>query len=93
MFRKNPGRFELWHVKDVESLKQKDPNTPPGQRRANFVPIGQGEIDYKAYFAETKLAGLKAFAIEQDNAAEGGRDSLAAARANYEGLLKVLSSR
>jgi sugar phosphate isomerase/epimerase len=91
MFQKHPGRYELWHVKDEVGLKNIDANSRPGTRRATFVPIGQGEIDYKAMFAMAKLAGLKYYVIEQDNAAQNGADSMAAARANYQGLFKVLS--
>lgn len=91
MFRRNPGRFELWHVKDVAGLKNADPNTPPGRRRGTFIPIGQGEMDYKTLFANARLAGLKYFVIEQDNAGQNGGDALADARANYQGLVKVLS--
>jgi hypothetical protein len=33
MFRKNPGRFELWHVKDAK-YKELDPNQTPSQAHA-----------------------------------------------------------
>jgi sugar phosphate isomerase/epimerase len=91
MFRKNPGRFELWHVKDVIGLKSIPPDTPPGRRRGKFVPIGQGDVDYKSIFANARQAGLQHYVIEQDNAAENGADSMAAARANFDGLMKVLA--
>lgn len=91
MFEKHPGRFELWHVKDEVGLKSIDPSTPVGQRRATFIPIGQGELDYKVLFAKAKLAGLKHYAIEQDNAGQNGADSMKAARENYQGLQKVLA--
>ncbi len=91
MFRKNPGRYDLWHVKDVVGLKDADPAAPPGRRRAKFIPIGQGEIDYRTMFASAGLAGLKYFVIEQDNAGQASGDSLADARANFQGLVKVLS--
>ena len=79
MFRKNPGRFELWHVKDVA----KDSNS--------FVPVGQGKIDYRAYFEHAKQAGLTHYVIEQDNATEHGANSMAAAKASFEGLHKTLA--
>jgi sugar phosphate isomerase/epimerase len=91
MFQKTPGRFELWHVKDAIGIKSMDPSMTPGQRQrgAYLVPVGQGEVDYKAIFASAKLAGLKHFVIEQDNAAAWG-NSMAAAKASYQGLMKVL---
>jgi sugar phosphate isomerase/epimerase len=91
LFREHPGRFELWHVKDQVGLKTIDPALPTGRRRATFVPIGQGEVDYRPIFDQAKLAGLKHYVIEQDNAAQNGADSMAAARANFQGLMKVLS--
>ncbi len=91
LFREHPGRFELWHVKDEVGLKSIDPSLRTGRRRARFVPIGEGEVHYKPIFAQAKLAGMKHYVIEQDNAAENGADSLAAAAANYAGLIKVLS--
>jgi sugar phosphate isomerase/epimerase len=91
MFQKSPGRFELWHVKDATGIKSADPRLTPNERRkvAKLVPVGQGEIDYHAIFAKADQAGLKHFCIEQDNAAEGG-DSMAAAKASYQGLTKEL---
>jgi sugar phosphate isomerase/epimerase len=91
LFKNHPGRFELWHVKDVADLDKLDMTQIPSRRRATFIPIGQGQIDYKPIFKAAKTAGLKYYVIEQDNAAANGADSLAAARANYQGLLKVLS--
>lgn len=91
LFRKHPGRFELWHVKDVADLDKLDMTQIPSRRRATFIPIGQGQIDYKPIFKAAKTAGLKYYVIEQDNAAANGADSLAAARANYLGLLNVLA--
>jgi sugar phosphate isomerase/epimerase len=55
------------------------------------VPVGQGEIDYKLVFGSAKLAGMKHYVIEQDNAAEHGADSMAAARASFEGLTRILA--
>jgi len=91
MFRKNPGRYELWHVKDAVGLKGLDPKLTPNERRGKtkLVPVGQGEIDYKAIFAKADQAGMKHFAIEQDNAAESG-DSMASAKASYDGLRRLL---
>jgi sugar phosphate isomerase/epimerase len=92
MFKKNPGRFELWHVKDARGIKNMDPkfNQRERMRAAMLVPIGQGEIDYKPFFANAELAGMKHFCIEQDNAADWG-DSVAAAKVSFERLSKILA--
>jgi len=87
MFRKNPGRFELWHVKDVKGLKD---GAPQDLRTAKLVPVGTGEIDYKTIFKNADLAGMKHYCVEQDNAAESG-DALGAARTSYQNLIRTLS--
>src|SRR5215472_967607 len=91
MFRKNPGRFELWHVKDAKGIAAMTPNMTQGERMqaAKLVPVGEGEVDYKPLFANAKLAGLKHFCIEQDSAVEG--DSMAAAKTSYINLKRILS--
>src|SRR4051794_4681747 len=92
MFAKHPGRFELWHVKDALGIKNADPKLSPSQRQraAKLVPVGLGEVDYRAIFGAAKQAGMKHFLIEQDNAAEWG-DSLAAARVSFQNLTRILS--
>lgn len=91
MFEKNPGRFELWHVKDATGLKNMDSKLTPNQRRpaSKLVPVGEGDVDYKTIFGKADLAGLKHFCIEQDNAAESG-DSIASARTSYANLKRIL---
>ncbi len=93
MFAKNPGRYELWHVKDVVGVRGIDPSLPPGERAANtvFTPVGGGQGDYRPIFAQAKLAGLKHFCVEQDNAASFG-DSLAAAGVSYRKLRQMLTA-
>jgi sugar phosphate isomerase/epimerase len=93
MFKKNPGRFELWHVKDVK-YKHLDPNLPPNQRQRNgkIVTLGEGDVDYEAVFGNAGIAGLKHFAIEQDTAGQNGRDAIEDCRIGYQNLTKALSS-
>lgn len=55
MFKANPGRFPLWHVKDMD-------NTP----KKFFTEVGNGVIDFKKIFAASKTAGMKHFFVEQD---------------------------
>lgn len=55
-FESYPGRFEQWHVKDMD---KNDRN-----RNAN---VGSGSIDYKALFTKAKLSGLKHFYVEQES--------------------------
>jgi sugar phosphate isomerase/epimerase len=92
MFKKHPGRFELWHVKDARGIKNMNAQMSQGerQRSAMLVPVGLGEVGYKPIFAAAELAGLKHYCIEQDNAADWG-DSMAAARTSYQNLLRILA--
>jgi len=92
LFKKHPGRFELWHVKDAK-FKHVDPKLPPGEhaRASRIVAMGEGDIDYREIFSYAKLAGLKYFVIEQDTAGQGGRDALEDCRIAYENLSKMLS--
>jgi sugar phosphate isomerase/epimerase len=56
LFKGNPGRFPLWHVKDFNLAD----NT--------IVPIGKGSLDFRPAFANASLAGMKYFFYEQDTA-------------------------
>lgn len=91
MFKRNPRHYELWHVKDVVGIWSSTPNTSLSDRRraSYFVPAGLGQVDLKTLFANANIAGLKHIGIEQDNAATWG-DSLAAARINYNNVMKML---
>lgn len=54
-FNRYPGRFELWHVKD---MNKDDP-----QKNAD---IGTGLIDFKEIFKLADLSGMKHFFVEQE---------------------------
>jgi sugar phosphate isomerase/epimerase len=55
LFKEHPGRFPLWHVKDMDKTPQQ-----------NFTEVGNGVIDFKEIFKHKKLAGMKYFYVEQD---------------------------
>jgi sugar phosphate isomerase/epimerase len=91
LFKQAPGRFEVWHVKDIAGLAALEGKSmSERQRAAQIVPVGQGEIDYKPIFAEAQSAGLKYFYVEQDSAPQSG-DSLAAAATSYRALAALLA--
>ena len=91
LFRQAPGRFEVWHVKDITGLAALEGKTQAErQRAAQIVPVGQGEVDYKSIFAQAEAAGLKHFYVEQDSAPASG-DSLAAAATSFQHLAKMLA--
>jgi len=56
LFKLHPGRFPLWHVKDL------DKNT------MNPAEVGTGVVDFKRIFDNAKESGMKYFFVEQDQA-------------------------
>jgi len=64
-FEKYPGRFELWHVKDMKAGEGKE-----------MTEVGTGIIDYKKLFEYSPLAGMKDFFIEQDTIIGDGFESV-----------------
>jgi len=53
-FKKYPGRFQLWHVKDMTKTDE-----------MFFAPVGSGRIDFSSIFAEKKTAGMKYFFVSK----------------------------
>lgn len=73
MFRQNPGRYEVWRVKDLAGLAalHATPDQIDRMRSARIVPAGEGEIDYRPIFAQAALAGMhtgEVVAAEWDSA-------------------------
>jgi sugar phosphate isomerase/epimerase len=63
LIKAHPGRFKLWHIKDMEA--KKDPSTDLGQEQF-FTEVGTGVINYKEIFKLKKLSGMEYFFVEQD---------------------------
>lgn len=55
LINKHPGRFPLWHVKDMDKTPEK-----------KFTEVGNGTIDFKKIFTQAKKSGLQYFFVEQD---------------------------
>jgi sugar phosphate isomerase/epimerase len=55
LFAKYPGRFQQWHVKDMDK-------TTPDKN----ADVGTGSIDFKALFALADQAGMKHWYVEHD---------------------------
>lgn len=53
-FEKYPGRFPLWHVKDMEAGS------------GDITEVGNGTVDFQRIFAARDKAGLKEWFVEQD---------------------------
>ncbi len=55
LFKESPGRYAMWHVKDIDKTDKKF-----------FTEVGNGSIDWKPIFAKAKTSGMKYFFVEQD---------------------------
>ena len=74
LFKQHPGRFPLWHVKDID----KDLKGPQ--------PVGTGIVDFKRIFASAETAGMQHFFVEHDMPA----DAFASITTSYQNLQKLL---
>lgn len=72
LFKKYPGRFKMWHVKDMDKVNP-DWN----------AEIGTGTIDFKSIFAQAKLAGMKRFFLEHESNYKPNPIESAATSFNY----------
>ena len=52
-FEKYPGRFKMWHVKDMDD-------------QGRFAPVGNGTIDFAMILSEKDKSGMEYFMVEQD---------------------------
>lgn len=52
-FKRQPGRFVMWHVKDIHRTS------------GDYTEVGNGTIDFTRIWPDASLAGLKHFFVEQ----------------------------
>jgi len=52
-FVRQPGRFVMWHVKDMHKVSR------------DYTELGNGSIDFTKIWPDAQLAGLKHFFVEQ----------------------------
>lgn len=68
IFNKYPGRFQLFHMKDM--FTDDAPYfTTVGV--TDFAPVGAGLIDFEAILASKDIAGMKYMIVEQDSTQDG----------------------
>lgn len=75
-FEKYPGRFDQWHVKDMDK-----------NDRSKNADVGTGSIDWKAIFAKAKKSGLKHLYIEQETYPGAPIDSIENSIKNLKTIL------
>lgn len=73
LFKKYPGRFSMWHVKDMDNTPEK-----------KFTEVGNGVINFAEIFRNAKLSGMKYWYVEQDICPGSPYDSIRISRANLE---------
>ncbi len=56
LFKLHPGRFPLWHAKDLDKITK------------NPAEVGSGIVDFKRIFDNAGTSGMKYFFVEQDGA-------------------------
>lgn len=76
-FANHPGRFKLFHVKDM------DPNDP----KLN-TEVGTGKVPFKEIFAKADQAGIKHYLVEQENFKIDPFQSISTSIANLNKLLQ-----
>lgn len=55
LFKAHPGRFKMWHIKDIDKAKP-TVNTE----------VGNGAVDFKSIFTGAKTAGVKHYFVEHE---------------------------
>ncbi|MES2649560.1 MAG: sugar phosphate isomerase/epimerase [Bacteroidota bacterium] len=77
LFNKQPGRFVMWHIKDMDKITR------------DYSELGNGSIDYTKILPEAAKAGLQYYYLEQGgnfakNPIQSITDSAAYFKANLE---------
>jgi sugar phosphate isomerase/epimerase len=67
LFKKYPGRFQLFHMKDMFTREAPFYKT----ETSDFAPVGEGVINFKEILAAKNVAGLKYMIVEQDSSKDG----------------------
>jgi len=73
LFAKQPGRFVMWHIKDMDKVTR------------DYSELGNGSIDYTTILPEAAHAGLQYYFIEQGgNFAKNSMQSIADSAAFFK---------
>lgn len=73
-FNKFPGRFPLWHLKDMSKTEKKS------------VEFGKGSVDIKGLLQHAKQAGMRHFFLEQEEYEHNAFESI---QIDYDYLAKL----
>jgi sugar phosphate isomerase/epimerase len=80
LFSKQPGRFVMWHIKDMD------------KKTRDYTELGNGSIDYKVILPHAARAGMQLYFLEQGgnfakNSMQSIQDSLSFYRKNLATFL------
>ena len=67
MFKKYPGRFQLFHMKDMKTKEEPFYHV----FKEDVCSVGEGVIDFKRILAAKETAGMKYMFVEDDNQGNG----------------------
>ena len=73
-FEKYPGRFKMWHVKDMDE-------------EGKFAPVGKGTIDFARILAEKEKSGMEYYMVEQDKTFT--MEPLEAIKVSHKGIQEI----
>lgn len=73
-FEKYPGRFKIWHVKDMD-------------QEGKFAPVGNGTIDFGRILAEKDKSGMLYYMVEQDRTFT--MEPLEAIKVSHQGIKEI----
>jgi sugar phosphate isomerase/epimerase len=98
LFQRNPGRYPLWHVKDIRGLREAMASVPAEHTTmqaiqaaaARLAAVGTGDIDFTRIFAQARTAGMEHYFVENDSAAANGASSLADVETSFRNLSRLL---
>jgi sugar phosphate isomerase/epimerase len=99
MFQRSPGRYVMWHVKDVKGLDEARRVATSGEGTtiqklqtlaSRLAAVGTGDIDFKRIFAAAQTSGMQHFFVEND-AAPQTPSSLADIETSYRNLRQLLA--
>ncbi|GAB3544217.1 sugar phosphate isomerase/epimerase family protein [Spirosoma fluminis] len=75
LFKKHPGRFPLWHIKDIAKTPERE-----------FAEVGTGSVDFQRIFDAKKVAGMTHYFVEQDVCKRPPLEAIAISYKNVEKL-------
>jgi sugar phosphate isomerase/epimerase len=99
MFQKHPGRYVMWHVKDVKGVDAArtvamaaEGSTMQKLQKigGSLAAVGTGDIDFRRIFAAASTAGMRHFFVENDSAPQTA-SSLADIETSYRNLRQMFA--